>query len=82
MSGINISEIAKDFILKCLTFDQDKRISWAEIYKHPLITADEKVKYGLEASNINFQKNISFYEKKYEVKDVKDWNQAEINVSL
>ena len=28
-AGINISPIAKDFILKCLTFNQKDRISWA-----------------------------------------------------
>jgi calcium-dependent protein kinase len=35
--GVNISPKAKDFILRCLTVDPSKRISWSEVYKHPLI---------------------------------------------
>ena len=36
-SGVNISDITKDFILRCLTFDPEKRISWQELYEHKLL---------------------------------------------
>jgi serine/threonine protein kinase len=35
--GVNISAKARDFIDKCLTVDPQKRITWREIYDHPLI---------------------------------------------
>jgi serine/threonine protein kinase len=37
-SGVNINDNTKDFILRCLTFDPEKRISWAELYDHPLFS--------------------------------------------
>lgn len=33
----DISEKAKDFIERCLVVDPKKRISWKEIYSHPII---------------------------------------------
>jgi serine/threonine protein kinase len=35
--SINISANVKDFIERCLTIDPKQRISWSEIYDHPLI---------------------------------------------
>ena len=39
--GPDISDNAVDFIKKCLVVDPQKRISWEEIYKHPLIVESE-----------------------------------------
>ena len=61
-SGVNISAEAKDFILKCLTFNQENRIGWAEVYRHPLITGEQRVSFGL-ATKLE-AKDISFYDKK------------------
>jgi len=36
-SGAKISDHARDFIQRCLTIDPKKRITWSEIYDHPLI---------------------------------------------
>jgi serine/threonine protein kinase len=36
-SKVNISVKAKDFIERCLTVDPKLRISWKEVYSHPLI---------------------------------------------
>lgn len=36
-SKVNISADAEDFINKCLTVDPKRRISWKEIYEHPLL---------------------------------------------
>ena len=61
-SGVNISAEAKDFILKCLTFNQENRIGWADVYRHPLITGEQRVSFGL-ATKLE-AKDISFYDKK------------------
>lgn len=34
---VNISDKARDFIQRCLTIDPKARISWKEVYSHPLI---------------------------------------------
>lgn len=34
---VNISDKARDFIDRCLTIDPKERISWKEVYSHPLI---------------------------------------------
>ena len=36
-TGMNISEKARDFIEKCLTINPKERISWKQVYDHPLI---------------------------------------------
>lgn len=36
-SKVNISPHALDFIDKCLCVNPKKRISWIEIYSHPLL---------------------------------------------
>ncbi len=36
-SRMNISTSAREFIDRCLTVDPKKRISWQEIYDHPLL---------------------------------------------
>lgn len=59
-TGIIISEDAKDFINRCLTVDPRKRITWIQIYDHPLIKKDEKMIYGL-TSAIMFKDNRNFY---------------------
>jgi len=35
--GFRLSPMACDFIQGCLTYDPNKRITWKEIYKHPLL---------------------------------------------
>ena len=64
--GVNLSPNAKDFIERCLTDNPQKRISWKEIYTHPLIREDEKLKYVL-GSKLNVEKNQKFYNGKVEV---------------
>ena len=65
---IEISEASKEFIRRCLTIDPNKRISWAEIYDHPLL--DEKknvqrnVNIGALMSKIDIKKNKNIYDKK------------------
>lgn len=34
---VHVSKQSVDFILKCLTIDPSKRISWKAIYEHPLL---------------------------------------------
>lgn len=36
-SVMNFSPLAKDFIEKCLTVDSERRISWLELYNHPIL---------------------------------------------
>jgi serine/threonine protein kinase len=36
-NGINLSANARNFIERCLTDNREKRISWRDIYDHPLI---------------------------------------------
>lgn len=55
-SGVNLSANAKDFIQRCMTDNPSNRISWREIYDHPLIKSQEKMLYGL-TSKINFKDN-------------------------
>ena len=33
-----ISDVSKDFISKCLTVSEEKRISWEEAFEHPLFS--------------------------------------------
>lgn len=61
---VAISDIAKDFILKCLVYSPIKRISWRDLYDHPLIKAKPATNmmlYGL-TSRIDFGENKKFYE--------------------
>jgi len=46
-TGVNISVNARSFIERCLTDNRQLRISWREIYDHPLIKSQEKMMYGL-----------------------------------
>ncbi len=54
-SKVNLSRDAKDFIDRCLTIDPKKRISWVEIYSHPLIQNknDAAFIYGTIKSKIS-----------------------------
>lgn len=65
-SGVNLSENARNFIDRCLTDNPQKRISWLEIYQHPLIKEGEKMLYGL-TSRINIKQAEDFYKKPVEV---------------
>ena len=53
-NGLNLSPNARNFIERCLTDNRQNRISWREIYDHPLIKSQEKMVYGL-VSRINFK---------------------------
>lgn len=52
---VNLSRDARDFIDRCLTIDPKKRISWVEIYSHPLIQHknDAAFIYGTIKSKIS-----------------------------
>jgi serine/threonine protein kinase len=54
--GVNLSDDARDFIEKCMTDNRTKRITWREIYNHPLIKQEEKMIYGL-TSRLDVKKN-------------------------
>ena len=60
--GVNLSDKARDFIDRCLTVNPKARISWKEIYDHPLIKESEKIIYGL-TSKLRVKDNRDFYEK-------------------
>lgn len=64
-SRVNISAHAKDFIERCLTIDSKKRISWVEIYSHPLIANRNEAGliYGPLKSKISINENKNFYQK-------------------
>ena len=36
-----ISDLSKDFLIRALTYDENKRISWAEVFQHKLVVASE-----------------------------------------
>ena len=38
--GVELSPNAREFIERCLTVDPKVRISWREVYEHPLIKND------------------------------------------
>jgi serine/threonine protein kinase len=61
-SKVNISDRARDFIERCLTVDPKARISWKEVYSHPLLLEEEKIIYGL-TSSIRIQDNQVFYDR-------------------
>lgn len=62
-SRVTISPDAEDFINRCLTVDSRKRISWAQIYQHPLLNKKENAFiYGTLQSKINIDQNKQFYE--------------------
>jgi serine/threonine protein kinase len=48
-SKVNISDNARDFIERCLTVDPDKRITWKEIYLHPILE-ESKIPFGLRST--------------------------------
>jgi serine/threonine-protein kinase ULK/ATG1 len=48
--NIKTSENAKDFIERCLTIDPNLRISWVEIYSHPLIASNNNLLFNLSIS--------------------------------
>lgn len=48
LNKINISAESKDFIKRCLIVDKTKRISWLEIFKHPLIIGKKLVRCSYE----------------------------------
>ncbi len=68
-SGVNLSKNARDFIDRCLNDDPLKRISWKEIYNHPLIVEDQKMKYGF-VSKINFKESEKFYQQQVKIEDI------------
>lgn len=61
-SKVNISDKARDFIDRCLTVDPKARISWKEVYSHPLILEEDKIVYGM-ASSIKLHDNQVFYDR-------------------
>jgi hypothetical protein len=65
--NIKISKESVDFILKCLTVDPKKRITWKAIYEHPLIQdKNHKIKdtyVGGLKSTIDVNNNKNFYNK-------------------
>ncbi len=63
-SGVNISANAKNFIERCLTIDPVQRISWAEVYTHPLIKEEQKIAYGF-ASKIKIAENQDVYKQQF-----------------
>ena len=60
--------MSKDFINKCLTIDTKKRITWSQIYEHPLLDAKENnrraANIGALMSKIDLKKGKEFYQKK------------------
>jgi serine/threonine protein kinase len=64
-SAFEISRDCRDFLDGCMTADPKKRISWREIYEHPLITKQSGMLYSgiLQSSKINVKKNKIFYDK-------------------
>ena len=61
---VNITKDARDFIDRCLTVDPKRRISWAEIYDHPLMNKKENAFiYGTLKSKISMNENKNFYKK-------------------
>lgn len=64
-SKVNLSKDAKNFIERCLTIEPRNRISWVEIYSHPLIQNknDAAFIYGTIKSKISLGENKNFYEK-------------------
>ena len=66
--GINLSSKAKDFIVRCLTYEPKKRIQWKEVYDHPLIKEEEKIVYGL-TSKLRVSDNKNFYERDLKLDD-------------
>lgn len=61
---VNISDKAKDFIERCLIIDPKARISWKEVYSHPLIIEEEGLIYGL-TSAIRIRENQVFYAQEF-----------------
>lgn len=57
--------MSKDFINKCLTIDPKKRISWKQIYDHPLFDQKKNnqraANIGALMSKIDFTKGKGFY---------------------
>lgn len=35
--SVKVSEISQDFIKKTLIYDEEKRMSWVDVYKHPVL---------------------------------------------
>ena len=63
---VNLSDKARDFIDRCLTVNPKNRISWKEIYDHPLIKEAEKIIYGL-TSKLRVNDNRIFYEREVKI---------------
>lgn len=67
-NDILISEDSKTFIRRCLTVDPKQRISWADIYEHPLMVGKKnnvrQTYVGGLASQISIGKNKEFYDKR------------------
>ena len=54
-----ISDVSKDFISKCLTVSEEKRISWEEAFEHPLFSdARGNVKENISKSKSQRQLKI------------------------
>ena len=57
-TGIDLSKSARQFLSACLTANPKERISWLEIYKHPLIIKGSGFLYGsLKSSKLNVKGN-------------------------
>lgn len=71
-----IGENTKDFIKKCLVVDEEKRISWKDIFSHPLIAEKE---VGPPVPVVQVQKSASDIMKRIQLSaEKKSINLAEV----
>jgi len=75
--NITVSKQSTDFIMKCLTVDPAKRISWKAIYEHPLLQPKVSIIHNL--NGVNIHDSLDFY-KKYLPKQPNQPKTAEIPV--
>lgn len=52
-----MSEESKDFIRKCLKISEEQRISWLDIFKHPLVKNSFQ-DYVVQQNNMESQANF------------------------
>lgn len=59
-----VSEQYKDFIRKCLTIDEEKRVGWKEVFQHPvLIINQQERKYDQKAIDEESKKILANIQK-------------------
>lgn len=93
--GVAISPVVKDFISRCLVVKAKDRMSWAELYDHPLITtshlksvpneeplklSENKMFYSQEESQESSMNMGSDLEKKEMLKEVVEVEEEEMVV--